>query len=328
MHARTHAHSILQHDFFVKDTSVREFFHPVPICSLPAKDDQDKMRKELENIKMEREMLREQLAKAHSEVELQHKNIQKQVINQEDSELNFEREKNALRKVIVDLQNQVETYRKWHETEKGKQGAVDAPSAPNFGADGRAAQNGSLHAQEITNSISVPVLSKAYEGWMARELKSREDAQRVREDELVSALGQALNESNYWKAEAARQRELYTQAIAERSGEHAGQLASDGADAKVLQTRRNLHLDNASDAAKPTFHNKHNYSNNQASSTSRSPQAGSALWRPPSGVVLNGKGNTEPPGTYVIHFVQSCTYDTLVHLMFSPFLRWRARLRA
>jgi hypothetical protein len=313
MHARTHARSILQHEPFVTDSLVREFFRPVPISFLSAKDQQEKLRKELENIKMEREMLREQLAKAHSEVDLQHKNMQKQLINHEDSELNLEREKNALHKVILDLQNQVEIYRKWHETEKGKQGTLDAPSAPNVGADGRAAQNGSLYAQEITNSISVPVLSKAYEGWMARELKSREDAQRVREDELVSALSQALNESNYWKSEAARQRELYTQAIAERSGEHAGQLASDGADAKVLKTRRNLHLDNASDAAKTTFLNKQNYSNNQASSTGRTARE-MPLSGPSSGVVVNGKGNckgnTAPPGTYVIN----CTHALMTHM--------------
>lgn len=48
--------------------------------------------------------------------------------------------------------------------------------------------------QEVSSSISVPVLSKAYEGWMARELKTRHDAQRLREDEFVSALQSAVED--------------------------------------------------------------------------------------------------------------------------------------
>ena len=303
MHTRTHEHSLLQHESFLKDASVREFFHPVPISPHTVYEP-DKVRRELENMKMERDILKEQLSKANNQLDLQQRNIQKQTIVMEDLEISNEREKNEFRKIIWDLNLEVETLKKLHGAEKGKQGGV--PSASHPGADGRAGhqQNSSPHTQEITNSISVPVLSKAYEGWMARELRSREDAQRVREEELVSALGHATNEANYWKEEAARQRELCAQAWAKP------QLTSNGTDAHVLQTRRNLRLDDASDAAQSAGQNKHKSDSNQASLTVRNPQAGSVLWRPPSGVVVNGKGNTAPPGTlswiqlYTLH--QKC----------------------
>ena len=109
--------------------------------------------------------------------------------------------------------------------------------------------------------ISVPVLSKAYEGWMARELKSRQDAQRVREDDMVTALGHAMEQASHWKAEAARHRDMYLEyerAVSRGAGrEFAG--TGDGSmssatlseNAPALQTRRNLHLDEAASDREP-----------------------------------------------------------------------------